>query len=276
MKKSVMTKILVIGAACLVLGCGKKEEETKEPKEPETEMSEDKEEEKEEEYKTIGKESENAYKLLLTNHTGDKITGFTVKASKAEEASQNLLESGMIIENEEIVCVYYTPEDVEAEAGSEQQLTYDFSLAYEDGHIVEITGLGLDDIEEAELWFEDEVGFVKYKSADSGKEVSTKETALALKAQKQAEAAAAEQAKKEEAERAAAEAAAAQAQAEAAAVQEQYEQQYYEQPTYEQPTYEQPVYDQPVYEQPADSGGQDQDVSQSGESCLGGQGVLRY
>ena len=165
---------------------------------------------------------------------------------------------------------------MEAEAGSEQQLTYDFSLAYEDGHTVEITGLGLDDIEEAELWFEDEVGFVKYKSADSGKEVSTKETALALKAQKQAEAAAAEQAKKEEAERAAAEAAAAQAQAEAAAVQEQYEQQYYEQPTYEQPTYEQPVYDQPVYEQPADSGGQDQDVSQSGESCLGGQGVLRY
>lgn len=273
MKKSVMTKILVIGAACLVLGCGKKEEETKEPKEPETEMSEDKEVEKEEEYKTIGKESEDAYKLLLTNHTGDKITGFTVKASNAEEPSQNLLESGMIIENEEIVCVYYTPEDVKAEAGSEQQaqITYDFSLAYEDGHTVEITGLGLDDIEQAELWFEDEVGFVKYKSADSGKEVSTKETALALKAQKQAEAAAAEQAKKEEAERAAAEAAAAQAQAEAAAVQEQYEQQYYEQPTYEQP-----VYDQPVYEQPADSGGQDQDVSQSGEGCLGGQGVLRY
>lgn len=271
MKKSVMTKILVIGAACLVLGCGKKEEGTKEPKEPETEMSEDKEVEKEEEYKIIGKESEDAYKLLLTNHTGDKITGFTVKASNAEEASQNLLESGMIIENEEIVCAYYTPEDVEAEAGSEQQITYDFSPAYEDGHTVEITGLGLDDIEQAELWFEDEVGFVKYKSADSGKEISTKETALALKAQKQAEAAAAEQAKKEEAERAAAEAAAAQAQAEAAAVQEQYEQQYYEQPTYEQP-----VYDQPVYEQPADSGGQDQDVSQSGEGCLGGQGVLRY
>lgn len=275
MKKSVMTKILVIGAACLVLGCGKKEEATQEPKEPETEISDDKEVEKEEEaeYKTIGKESEEAYKLLLTNHTGDKITGFTVKASNAEEPSQNLLESGMTIENEEIVCVYYTPQDMDAEAGSEKQaqITYDFSLAYEDGHTVEINGLGLDDIEQAELWFEDEVGFVKYKSADSGKEVSTKETALALKAQKQAEAAAAEQAKKEEAERAQAEAAAAQAQAEAAAAQTQYEQQYYEQPTYEQP-----VYDQPVYDQPADSGGQDQDVSQSGESCLGGQGVLRY
>ena len=39
MKKSVMTKILVIGAACLVLGCGKKEEATQEPKEPETEIT---------------------------------------------------------------------------------------------------------------------------------------------------------------------------------------------------------------------------------------------
>ncbi len=272
MKKSVMTKILVIGAACLVLGCGKKEEATQEPKEPETEISDDKEVEKEEtEYKTIGEESEDAYKLLLTNHTGDKITGFTVKASNVEEPSQNLLESGMTIDNEEIVCVYYTPQDMGADAGAEKQaqITYDLSLTYEDGHTVEITGLGLEDIEQAELCFEDEVGFVKYKSADSGKEVSTKETALALKAQKQAEAAAAEQAKKEEAERAAAEAAAAQAQAEAAAAQVQYEQQYYEQPTYEQP-----VYDQPVYDQPADSGGQD--VSQSGESCLGGQGVLRY
>ena len=266
MKKRTFTRILVIGTACLVLGCGKKEESTQEAKEPETKISEEKEVEKEEEteYKTIGEESRDALRILLTNQMGGDIIGLSVKESTAKEASDNLLDEGMRIKEEETLCLY----------------------------VVEITGLELDDMEEAELHFEDEVGYVTYKSADSGKEVSTKETALALKAQREAQATA-EKAKKEEAkkeeERKAAEQAKKEAEAAAAAqaeaqAQTQYEQQYYEEPTYQEPVYEEPVYQEPVYEepvyqepvyeQPADSGGQD--VSQSGESCLGGQGVLRY
>lgn len=290
MKNRIFTRILVIGAACLVLGCGKKEEGTQEAKEPETETSGEKEVEKEEEneYKTIGKESEDALRILLTNQTGGEIIGLSVKASSAEEASDNLMDEGSRIEEEETVCVYYTPEKEDAEADQKSRITYDLSLSYEEEQVVEITGLELEDMEEAELYFEDEVGYVKYKSVDSGKEVSTKETALALKAQKEAQAAA-EKAKKEEEQKAAEQAkkeaeaaAAAQAQAEAEAqAQAQYEQQYYEQPVYQEPVYEEPVYqetvyEEPVYEQPADSGGQNQDVNQSGESCLGGQGVLRY
>ena len=42
MKKRTFTRILVIGTACLVLGCGKKEESTQEAKEPETKISEEK------------------------------------------------------------------------------------------------------------------------------------------------------------------------------------------------------------------------------------------
>ncbi|WP_285823804.1 hypothetical protein [Schaedlerella arabinosiphila] len=265
------------------------------------------EQEEKSEYRTIGEESGDALRLLLTNQTGSEITGLSVKASSGEEASENLLGEDMKIGIEETICMYYTPGKADSEQGEKVRTTYDISLSYEDGRVVEITGLELDDMEKAELCFEEEVGFVKYTSADSGKEISTKETALALRAQQQAKAAAEKQ-KKAEAEAAAAEqakkdaqaAAAAQAQAETAA-QTQYEQQYYEQPVYQEPVYEEPVYqepvyeepvyqepvyeepvyqepvyEEPVYEEPADSGGQNQDVSQSGEGCLGGQGVLRY
>lgn len=295
MKRKIFTGILVIVTACLVLGCGKKEEGARKAEGTETESNHgkeaEKEEEEEEEYQTIGEETGDALRILLTNQTGEEIIGLSVKASSAGEESENLLDKGMKIGKEETVYMYYTPEKADSEEGEKTRTTYDLSLSCADERVVEITGLELEDMESAELCFEDEVGFVKYKSADSGKEISTKETALALKAQKQAKAAAeekkkaeAEQAKKDaEAVAAAqaqkeAEAAAAQAQAEAAA-QGQYEQQYYEQPTYQEPVYEEPVYqepvyEEPVYEQPADSGGQD--VGQSGESCLGGQGVLRY
>lgn len=293
MKRKIFTGILVIVTACLVLGCGKKEEGARKAERTETESNHGKEAEKEEEeeYQTIGEETGDAVRILLTNQTGEEIIGLSVKASSAGEESENLLDKGMKIGKEETVYMYYTPEKADSEEDEKTRTTYDLSLSCADERVVEITGLELEDMEAAELCFEDEVGFVKYKSADSGKEISTKETALALKAQKQAKAAAeekkkaeAEQAKKDAEAAAAAqaqkeaEAAAAQAQAEAAA-QGQYEQQYYEQPTYQEPVYEEPVYqepvyEEPVYEQPADSGGQD--VGQSGESCLGGQGVLRY
>lgn len=257
-----IARILVIGAACLIIGCGKKEDGKVEAEKPETETNEVQEVKEEEQYKTIGQENADAYKLLLTNQTGGEITGFTIKASNSKEASQNLLDAGVKIEKEEIVCVYYTPEKTDTESGTENQaqITYDFSLTYEDQHVVEIAGLDLDDMGQAELCFEDEVGFVKYKKDGSGEEVSTKEIALALKAQKEAQEAAEAQAKKEEAEQAA-----AQAQADAAAQQVQYEE-----PVYDQPVYDQPVYDQPVYDQPAGSGGQD--VGQTGEGCLTGGG----
>ncbi len=287
MKKRIFTKILVIAAACLVLGCGKKEDGTQKTEGSETEINDGKEVEQEEksEYRIIGEESGDALRLLLTNQTGSEITGLSVKASSGEEASENLLGEDMKIGIEETICMYYTPGKADSEQGEKVRTTYDISLSYEDGRVVEITGLELDDMEKAELCFEEEVGFVKYTSADSGKEISTKETALALRAQQQAKAAAekqkeAEAAAAEQAKKDAQAAAAAQAQAETAA-QTQYEQQYYEQPVYQEPVYEEPVYqepvyEEPVYEEPADSGGQNQDVSQSGEGCLGGQGVLRY
>lgn len=272
MKRAIITGLLAIGAVCLLLGCGKKEEEVKEPEQQEAELKVEKEEKKDEkdgkEYKTIGTESEDAYKLLLTNHTGGEITQLKIKVSSAPEFPENMMAADMKIPVQETVRVYYTaPESVDemnAEASGRMLLrtTYDISLGYEDGHTVDITGLGFDDMEEVELCFEDEVGFVKYVSVESGEQISTKETALALKAQRDAEAAAAAA----QAEAAAAE---AQAQTDAAQPVEQYQ--------YEQSYYEEPVY-QPDYSQSAPqdtSGGQGSDVGQSGEGCLDAP-VFRY
>lgn len=276
MKRAIMTGLLAIGAACLLLGCGKKEEEVKEPEQQKAELKDDKAEKEEEkkdekEYMTIGTESEGAYQLLLTNHTGGEITQLRIKASSAPEFPENMMAADMKIPVQETVRVYYTaPESVEemnAEASGRMLLrtTYDISLGYEDGHTVDITGLGFDDMEEVELCFEDEVGFVKYVSAESGEQISTKETALALKAQREAEAAAAA------AQAEAAAAAEAQAQTDAPQPVQQYEQTYYEEPAY-QPEYT-PDYSQSATQDT--SSGQGSDVGQSGEGCLNDP-VFRY
>ena len=273
MKRAMITGLLAIGAVCLLLGCGKKDEEVKEPEQQEAELKEEKEEEKvekdEKEYKTIGTESEEAYELLLTNHTGAEITQLKIKVSSAPDIPENTMAADMKTPVEDTVRLYYAPpesaEEMNAEASGKMLLrtTYDISLAYEDGHTVDITGLGFDDMEAVELCFEDEVGFVKYVSAESGEEISTKETALALKAQKEAEAAAAA------AQAEAAAAAETQVQTDVAQPVEQYQ---YEQPYYEEPVY-QPEYT-PDYTQNTSSG-QGSDVGQSGEGCLDDP-VFRY
>ncbi len=252
MKKAVIVKLVIIGAACMVIGCGKKEgkEASEEPKTGTDQAQEVRIEDKQYS-KTIGQETADAYKLLLTNHTGGEITGLAIKASISQEASSNLLQAGMKIELDETVCVYYTPE-----AEHPSQTAYDLNLSYADGHVVEIAGIGLDSMEQAELCYEDEIGFVKYKNGTSGEIVSTKEMALALKAQKQAQAAAAEQAQKEQPETQGAE--------EQTQVPEQAQ---YDQSGY-QPSYDEPTYYQPATQQPAASGGQGSDVGQSGEGCL--------
>lgn len=205
MKRAVMAGLLAVLASCLILGCGKKEDNTQKSDEPETEQSVDKEDEEElkekeeekkedeaeakadeAEYQVIGTESADANKILLTNHTGDAITGFTVKASTASEFPENMMEEGMKIENDERICLYYAPSETEAEATSSGMMlrtTYEFSISNESGREIRMPGLIFDDIEEAELCFEDEVGFIRYVSVDTGEEITTKEMALLLQAQ---------------------------------------------------------------------------------------------
>lgn len=208
MKRAVITGLLAIWAVCLVVGCGKKEENTQESEGTKTEQTDNqdkeqdkqdeeqdnKEEEKEdgkdgesekeaEEYQVIGTESEDSYKLLLTNHTGEAITGFSVKTSLEAEFPENMMEPDMKIENDETVCVYYAApetEDAESSSGKLLRTTYEFNISNESGREIRFFGLMFDDFEQAELCFEDEVGFIRYVSLDSGEEISTKEMALSL------------------------------------------------------------------------------------------------
>ncbi len=202
MKRAVITGLLAIWAACLIFGCGKKEENPQESEEPKTEQSEEKEEDQEEkdeekkddskdgepekeaeEYKVIGTESEDSYKFLLTNHTGEAITGFTVKVSTAADFPENMMEQNTKIENDETVCLYYSApeaEDAESSSGKLLRTTYEFGISNESGRELRIPGLLFDDFEQAELCFEDEVGFIRYVSLDTGEEITTKEMALSL------------------------------------------------------------------------------------------------
>lgn len=204
MKRAVITGLLVISAACLILGCSKKDD-AQNPEEPETEQSSEKEnedkanedekkeedkddeaEEKATEPKIIGTESADANKLLMTNHTGEAITGFTVKASTETEFPENMMAADMKIENDETVCLYYALPEAEAEATSSGKMlrtTYEFSISNESGREIRMPGLIFDDMESVELCFEDEVGFVRYVSVNTGEEITTKEMALMMQAQ---------------------------------------------------------------------------------------------
>lgn len=207
MKRVIIIGLLAIGAACLILGCGRKEG-TQEQDKAKTEAAEDKgdEEEKEEEpkeeedgkkdeaqeeeeqadeaeagQKVIGTESADAYKILLTNHIGDAITAFSVKASTDADFPENMMAADMRVEKDETVCLYYAPpqaEGTETGTGKMLRTTYEFGVTTENGRELRIAGLIFDDIQEAELCFEDEVGFIRYVSVDSGEEISTKEMAL--------------------------------------------------------------------------------------------------
>lgn len=211
MKRTVIKGLLAVGAVCVLLGCGKKEEDAQKQEEAKTEQSEgnvdeeDSKEKEEEEDKgddkeddekvdeaeetvlqVIGTESTDAYKVLLTNHTGDAITGFSVKASTENEFPANMMAADMKIGNDEKVCLYYAPpetESAESSSGKMLRTTYEFSISNESGREIRMPGLIFDDIEEAELCFEDEVGFIRYVSVDSGEEITTKEMALLLQAQ---------------------------------------------------------------------------------------------
>lgn len=204
MKRTVIAGLLAISMACLVLGCGKKEDNTQKKEEQKAEQSEDKEDEEEPkeqeeekketedsdvgepEYQVIGTESSEANKILLTNHTGDVITGFTVKASTEAEFPDNMMEADKRIESDETVCLYYAPSETEAEGTSSGKMlrtTYEFSILNESGREIRMPGLIFDDMEAAELCFEDEVGFVRYVSVNTGEEITTKEMTLMIQAQ---------------------------------------------------------------------------------------------
>lgn len=200
-RKVILMFAAVLGAGILGTGCGQKNEEEKEP---------------EVEYATVGEESEDAYDILLTNATGNVITGLSVKGSSETAYPANMMASDQKIEADETVELFYTapeyagggmsgpadgdnsdPSDTDVDSTDNQEETapiadalinetYSLQVTFEDGTVKELSTFAVDDMDEADLMYEDEVAFVKYTSVSEKVEINTKETEMAVKANKDA------------------------------------------------------------------------------------------
>lgn len=207
MKKRLLILAGVLCIGCLLAGCGKEKSE-------ETEKKEVKEEEPEVTYQVIGRESEDAYNILLTNSTEKVITGIQVKDSAQTEYPANMMSGSQKIEKDETVEFYYTPETIPGdnadEKGSDEKsgdaendvpeiadavinVVYSLQVTFEDGTVHELSSFAVDDIDEASICYEDEVAFLTYKSKSEDVEISTKEAELALKSDRDAAKAVADQ-----------------------------------------------------------------------------------
>lgn len=201
MKKQLRMLAGLLCVGVLLAGCGKeKAEEKKEVKEEEPEIT----------YQVIGRESEDAYKMLVTNDTGNIITGIQIKNSEQAEYPANMMSGDQKIEKDEIVEFYYTPETTSGEAPAENgvageevqadngggdtpeiadavvNVTYSLQITFEDGTVHELSSFAVDDMEEVAICYEDEVSFLTYMSKSENVEINTKEAELAVRADKEA------------------------------------------------------------------------------------------
>ena len=205
LRKTAWMLAAVLGITLIGTGCSGQEKE--EEKEPEVE------------YETIGQESEEACEILLTNGTGSTITGLAVKSSADAGYPANMMTSEQKFEADETVDFFFTPEyqggdmsesgeetadaqnggtaedETQSADASEDQapiaaaqinVTYSLQMSMEDGSVYELTSFPVEDMEEAELKLEDGVAFVAYTSTSEEVEINTKETELAVKADKDA------------------------------------------------------------------------------------------
>lgn len=196
----VMAGILCIGV--LLFGCSK--EKTEEKKSVNKEESV-KGEKSGTTYQVIGRESKDAYDILMTNKTGNVITGIQVKTSEQTEYPANMMGSSQKIAKDETVEFFYMSETAEKDKSDEADLDgedtvkdtpeitdsvinigYSLKLTFEDGSVHELTSFAVDDIEEVDICYEEEVAFFAYESKSMEMEISTKEAELALRTDRQA------------------------------------------------------------------------------------------
>lgn len=127
--------------------------------------------------------------------------------SSVEEPPENMLAEGDVFVKDEKRNLYYdasTIENVEdtvsneaSEINPEEKVLepqLDVQLTFDDQTILSLSAFPFEDIEEGSIYLEDEVVFVKYLSVATGREVSTKQAELAIKAAADAKAAAEAQA----------------------------------------------------------------------------------
>ena len=177
MKKAIY---LLLAAVILVCSaCGEQPQPVKEEVKKEVKVAD----------LTIGNKSEEALVFLMKNGLDQDITGMMIKTAEMEEYPANMMTEEMVWGKGDVAEIYYIPETAfnDEEAEKVVNLIYQAKFILADGSEVELTSLGIEDIDgEATLKYEEEVAFVSYKSKLVGNEVSTKEQELGAKAQREA------------------------------------------------------------------------------------------
>ena len=216
----IISMIFILGVSMLLGGCGNNQSDSDANKQVEK---------PEEVLKNIGTEAEgeNIYKVVLENKTGKNIVGFSIKDSSMAEFPVNMLETEDVFADQQKRNLYYDStsakemggdQAVEAEEDAKVlQPQIDIQLTFDDQSVLVLSAFPFGDVEEAQIYLEDEVAFIQYESLANNEMISTKEAELTIKAEKEAAAQAEAEAAAAQAQAEAEAAAAAQAQAEAEA-----------------------------------------------------------
>lgn len=159
-------------------------------------------------YTTFGTESPSNVALLLTNETGQDITGIRLRNSDSSEYDKNMIpDDAKVVAGEEF-RLYIDPAAVDAAAsaeaseGSEDEpekteepepvedadgrsvvfnKTYDMELTFEDETEAVLYDIGLDDLDKGEICYsaEDKVAYLKYTSLKTNEPVDTLQAQIA-------------------------------------------------------------------------------------------------
>ena len=149
----------------------------------------------------IGEKSTGAYELLITNNMGQDIIGLSIKELSEDEYPENMLKADMILEVKNTAKLYYQAAVLMSEETETMETTsaptetsepvflvfsegsYMMQLTLADKTVVELYEFDMPDMDEVEICYEDEVGFIRYISKETKEEVDTKEIAFEAQAE---------------------------------------------------------------------------------------------
>lgn len=191
-------KILVFGLsmACIgtmLIGCGTKNQDAVAESTSETtteatttEKITTEEVTTEEQLEVIGEATETGYEVKLTNCVGQDIVG--VRVERDGTFGENLLAEGDSFKSNEKRILYYSGSG--SENDNQETVQYNVELTLADESIYVLHAFPFGEMEEGEIYVEDEVAYLKYKG------LSTKDDEIAVKEEKKAAATAAAQSKR--------------------------------------------------------------------------------
>lgn len=145
-------------------------------------------------YITLGSDTTGAFHVLMTNNTAGDIVGLQIKESEAKDYEPQLLANEQGVGPGETFDLYYHPENmpdaldepvedgtVSPEGRTEWKIpTYDMYVVCSDDTQFVLYDLPFDDMNDTEILFSpgDNVGYVRYRSIETGEMVNTLEAQL--------------------------------------------------------------------------------------------------